>query len=661
MRAFLRLPRFLVVVAVFTILAGCSQSTGAMMMPESPNVGAACDETMGCTGGLACAGGEFLPGGYCTAFCDTNACPEGSVCNADFGASICLAACNDDSECRDGYQCFGNACRVRCIGNVDCGATAVCNADGHCEEPECTSNEQCAEGLTCVSGGRCESVSVVHNEGEACTLAEPCSVGLLCLMASEGGTCARACGNNADCNSFDLVCAAVPLDNDFDSTADVVGTACLPSTVSGAFVGGACSGDSACDARLCVSGECVIPCREATDCLAGQSCVARQRPSVPGNFFGCGFPDLTTGGVEYLDIPLGMRSVPGGFLESEEILFGVPVDAVSVTLMARPATETNDTLAFFEVQDPNRTTLFDLPMIYDYVDQPERWFPDRNGGMISMLIPNSTPDRVSIRNGRYSTHLTVLRESTDAMEVEVFARVKRAPSATVASGTLDLNIYCVTPDLGAASAASNGRLQDALVELRRIYATVGITIGDIQYWDVTTTQRSLYAVIDTADEADSELDQLFEVSAGQTNNALNVFIVDRIDAMSGRETGITLGIAGGIPGAGYVHGTNHSGVAVSFSSELFGNGGEASIRIAQTMAHEIGHFLGLFHNSEAGRACAIGEEPTMEDPCAPFAGGDVISDTTHADMTNLMYWSAMDGTNLSAGQSFVMLRNVLVH
>lgn len=631
------------------------------MMTEPPHVGAACDETMGCTGGLSCAGGDFLPGGYCTAFCDTAACPEGSVCNADFGASICLAGCSDDSGCRDGYQCFQGACRVRCLSNVDCGSTAVCNADGHCEDPECTTNEQCPDGFACVSGGRCEDASVVHNEGESCTSAEPCAVGLVCLMASDGGTCARACANNAECDSFDLVCSAVALDQDGDSTADVVGTACLPSTISGAFVGGACTTDADCDARLCVSGECVIPCREAADCLPGQSCVARQRPSVPGNFFGCGFPSLTTGSVEYLDIPLGVQSVPGGFLESSEIVFALPLDAVSFTLMARPTTETSDTLAFFELKDPTRATLFDLPMIYDYVDQPERWFPDGNGGMISMLVPNSTPDRVNIRNGRYTTHLTVLRESTDAIDVEVFARVKRAPSGTVAAGTLDLNIYCVTPELGAASAGSDGRLQDALVELRRIYATVGITIGDIQYWDVTSTQRSIYSVIDTADAADSELDQMFEISAGQTNNALNVFLVDRIDAMSGRESGITLGIAGGIPGAGYVHGTNHSGVAVSFSSELFGTDSEGSIRIAQTMAHEIGHYLGLFHNSEAGRACDVGEAPTMADPCAPFAGGDVLADTTHADMTNLMYWSAMDGTSLSAGQSFVMLRSVLVH
>lgn len=394
--------------------------------------------------------------------------------------------------------------------------------------------------------------------------------------------------------------------------------------------------------------------------MAGQSCVPRERPSVPGAFYGCGFPALSGTGVEYLDIPLGTETIPSGLLGSE-VHFAVPDDAVSITLMGKPVGESSTSVGFVEVIDPTRASVFDLVMIYDYIDQPVRWFPDGNGGMISMLIPNSTPDRIALRNGRYTTRLSLLGADAGSLDVQMSVRVKRAPGGDMTTGTLDLNIFLVTPDLNASSAGANSRLQDAIEVLRDIYETTGISIGTINYVDVTSTERSIYSVIDSADSAGSELDRMFELSAGQTNNALNIFLVHRIDAESGRESGITLGIAGGIPGAGNVHGTNHSGVAVSFSEELLGSGFNSSRLIAQIMAHEMGHYLGLFHNSESGRACGSGEIPSSSNPCAPFAGGDVLSDTTHADMTNLMYWSEMDNFSLSAGQGFVMRRSPLVH
>lgn len=643
------------------LFVGCGQSRETTMMPDQPNFGAACGDALPCAGGLSCLAGDLFPQGYCTSTCDASACPDGATCTSDFGTAICLGNCESDTDCRDSYQCFHGSCRPDCVGDIDCGAGSICGDGGVCLDPECTSNEQCADGLVCVSGGTCEDGTIVHGEGEACGgTTQLCSVGLVCLMAAEGGTCAKACDNNASCDSFDLVCSAIPVDRDGDGAADVVDTACLPITVSGAFVGGACSTDADCDARLCINNECVVPCHDETDCLGGQSCIMRQRPSVPGTFFGCGFNPIAGSGVEYLDIPLGTESVPAGLL-GPEVHFAVPDDAVSVTLMARPATESTHSISFFEVKDPARASVFNLTEIYDYVDQPIRWLPDNNGGMASMMIPNSTPDRITLGHGRYTAQLTLFSDASDSLDVEVFARVKRAPGGNITSGTLDLNIFLVTPDLSASTAGSNGRLQDAIEVLRTIYSPVGITIGTINYVDVTASQRATYSVIDSADSAGSELDQMFELSAGQTNNALNLFLVDRIDAASGRETGVILGIAGGIPGAGNIHGTNHSGVAVSFSTDLLGGGFHSSELIAQIMGHEMGHYLGLFHNSEEGRACAVGEAPTMADPCAPFAGGDVLSDTTHADMTNLMFWSEMGNFSLSAGQGYVMLRNMLIH
>jgi hypothetical protein len=71
------------------------------------------------------------PEGYCTVFgCDPDACPDGSVC-VGFGLELdpacevsgtdprwkrfqrtfCLATCEEDADCREGYQCRPPAAR----------------------------------------------------------------------------------------------------------------------------------------------------------------------------------------------------------------------------------------------------------------------------------------------------------------------------------------------------------------------------------------------------------------------------------------------------------------------------------------------------------------------------------------------------------------------
>ena len=78
------------------------------------------------------------------------------------------------------------------------------------------------------------------------------------------------------------------------------------------------------------------------------------------------------------------------------------------------------------------------------------------------------------------------------------------------------------------------------------------------------------------------------------------------------------------------------------------------------LAHECGHFMGLFHTTENGRACGAGEVPSATDMCVPFGGTDVIGDTNRGDTTNLMHFVVLGSNwNLTSGQGFVELRNPL--
>jgi hypothetical protein len=130
-----------------------------------------------------------------------------------------------------------------------------------------------------------------------------------------------------------------------------------------------------------------------------------------------------------------------------------------------------------------------------------------------------------------------------------------------------------------------------------------------------------------------------------------------VRSIRGREGFAALGISGGIPGPTGVHGTGHSGVVVAFDPAVIGSDGALA---GHVMAHETGHFLGLFHVTERLRPCDPAEMPPG---CSPWGGTDTIDDTTHGDDTNLMHWAVVGaGTNdrLTPGQAYVLLRSALL-
>jgi hypothetical protein len=110
------MPRFRTLFAALAIgLAGCQ-----------PQIGDPCTSSIDCSaqGDRLCDTSQ--PEGYCTEFnCEPDTCPEESVClgfgsqldpacqteSVDprwprFERSFCLAICETDSDCREGYACL---------------------------------------------------------------------------------------------------------------------------------------------------------------------------------------------------------------------------------------------------------------------------------------------------------------------------------------------------------------------------------------------------------------------------------------------------------------------------------------------------------------------------------------------------------------------------
>jgi len=487
----------------------------------------------------------------------------------------------------------------------------------------------------------------------------------VCVPPALGGVCALPCASRRDCD-IGQPCSPARIDDDGDGNADFVLGACVFSNPDGRLLAGRCNDDAECESRACLDRQCVEACEDASlDCLPGHVCTTLTLDGVAeGSFAGCGYTGRG-GAVAVNDIEIGTFPLTASGLGTR-INVAVPADTVSVTFVATHAGMETVPIAYQHLFAPNETTLFDLAELGRWVDQPIRWLPLSNEEAATLSVPSSTPDRVRALPGRYGMRLLLIGDGPGdprVSDVELTMRVKRANR--VESGTIDLDIYPVGVGFDASGAPSQTRLQNALAQLAGIWDPIGLSIGTITYRDVPAGVASRLSVIDSADGTDSEMAELLRLSAGGSSNAVSLFLVRSI-AASSRDGGVALGIAGGIPGPPARHGTMHSGVLISYDASVIGSGSRGERNIAQVMAHEAGHYLGLYHNRERLSPCPSGTGPTMADPCAPFGGEDVIADTGRGDGRNLMYWALGGDTGrrfnvrLSDGQAFVILRSPVV-
>ncbi|PIE18184.1 MAG: hypothetical protein CSA66_05020 [Proteobacteria bacterium] len=224
-----------------------------------------------------------------------------------------------------------------------------------------------------------------------------------------------------------------------------------------------------------------------------------------------------------------------------------------------------------------------------------------------------------------------------AGEVLVSVHAKIASAAVVPDqGVLDLNLHFTgAGGWSATSARTDAEFQDLLDAVDTIYSQVGISLGELHYYDIDES----YQHIESVQGADSDLMQLFRESEGSEPDALSLFFVEELSAGSFGGFGVILGVSGGIPGPPLVQGTHRSGVAIAVAEVEGAPAGHDT-----TMAHEMGHFLGLFHTSEQSLGGLI---PAIHDP---------LPDTPENDETYLMFNTGA-GSLLSPWQGRVMRSN----
>jgi hypothetical protein len=191
-------------------------------------------------------------------------------------------------------------------------------------------------------------------------------------------------------------------------------------------------------------------------------------------------------------------------------------------------------------------------------------------------------------------------------------------------------------------------LEQALDEFERIYAQAGLALGEVRQYHVVGGLRERLSFIELRYGVLEMLPDLLALSAGSRYPAINLFFV--------RQLSDTVAISGGTPGPLGMNGTGASGIALS--ADMFDDAG----KLGRVIAHEVGHYLGLFHTSEMEGAVLDPLPDTAECRIDRDQDGDgilTVQECTGYGADNLMFWAAGGGTRIS-GQQASVLRAALI-
>jgi hypothetical protein len=516
-------------------------------------------------------------------------------------------------------------------------ALTACGSDAPAAGGPCASDEQCKSGVCVAADEKADDLAPLSlacgterdgggEVGARCELGEDCARGV-CLLA---GTCALPCATDDQC---------APLERCQDVFARTAADALQPVR--------------ACVPLVCLSDDASVMVDVREDALTG----------------------ATEDDEGTLMLPLDPIRLPGAEPTTWFVLEHLDDDTWPDSTFCRPPL----CPITLRARDAKRSVLFDRSAIDRRCMESAP--PDDFTGPLNTVNDDDHVDPVvvMIPNGRRAGSATeppeeVVHEAGYEFSVsdEVAGDLRLTTIAfdtTDDSGgarTLDLTVYWIGID------PDERTVEDAVSVVDGVFAQAEITIGETRHVEVRgglvgrgatfsdpEARGAGFDPVEGIYGVNAELPALMRLSAGACEAGVNVFVVSEILPRFGGAND-PLAVGGGIPGPPGMHGTGSSGIAIEL----------ATLRNdPRTLAHEIGHHLGLFHTSEqpgADGTTACVFEPLPDTPeCHADRNLDgdarlTCDECADAGADNLMFSLPCPGTTLSPQQAAVLRASPLL-
>lgn len=642
-------------------LTSCEALQKVSDFVDSISDGASCEQDGNCLGGQCLSAQQGYPGGYCTTLeCDVEGC---SGLNSEcFRTQVdgqpveaCYELCSFDGSCEradEGYTCVqldgSSVCLppdvtsappqgvvgAGCSNELQCnGDDSVCLTNwrgGYCSELDCQTDDDC------LGEAACAELDSENNPSQTaclatCEAATDCRNGYVCETISGKDVCVEgddsgpvnpdgvddgeACVSNINCKGGNCIREREGAGGDVAYPDGYCSTRDCDADEE-------CFGDAVCISRERTT-TCMAACSSNADCRDGYTCQPRTD--------GTGFCDSSVEPVAPADDDGPFDIVCGS---QKTLDFSVP-DGSDGFFLA-PFTRENVQVYPRTLSEPGGGTL-DIQQDYSF----HALNPEVLGSIAPMLFPASDAQNFRSRFGGGDYSLTV---QTEANEICYYV------IPVDGAGTrLDINLYFVgVPGVDASSAPNDIDVQRTIDVVERIYADMGVDASVQNYYDASEQVESRYSIIrDFYDVFDLVATSQNPGPSADERLSVNVFLIRGFNVS---EAPGLLGVSAGIPGAAGMHGNSGAGLVFSTS-----NLGEDNQTLGQTMAHEIGHFLGLRHTTEHR---GLGHDPITDTPECIIPDLGVLC----PDSDNFMFAYSIGGDQFvtTQGQAFVVRKNPLV-
>jgi len=338
------------------------------------------------------------------------------------------------------------------------------------------------------------------------------------------------------------------------------------------------------------------------------------------------------------------------FMLSDEQHFTIPADTVSFSLNFNNIHAGKD-LFIGELESPSgiKFSLWDHIPCFD--------------GTCSMVIPNRNDGLYRAEAGEWTYRVVaektvVESKSLDSATINLLIRVNSQFEENKIA-TIPVQPYYT------GSTTTSDDINAIMSQFVHIFRINGIAID----WQAAIHVPPNEFSIMQGSYADPKTKALMQY--GKTD-AVNIYFIDAFkqqdelttaDAHPGlaQEVYTLLGIAAGIPGSLGTQG-DANGVMVSLQS-LHDENKRNNLLIAATAAHEVGHFLGLFHTTELS---GIRIEPLSDTPyCELTENKELPTDDSCPDVNNLMFpvtrSDGMPSIELTNDQLFILKTSPLAY